>query len=93
MPDDTQRLTLSPARDFTAPMNAVLPRRRSQAWTLANCLTYGRLAAVPVLAGLLFVFIVTTLIDPMLARIRQLGAHEVGAGSRSNSVIWPTSST
>ncbi|KAB1077674.1 CDP-diacylglycerol--glycerol-3-phosphate 3-phosphatidyltransferase [Methylobacterium soli] len=35
-------------------MNAVLPRRRSQAWTLANCLTYGRLAAVPVLAGLLF---------------------------------------
>jgi CDP-diacylglycerol--glycerol-3-phosphate 3-phosphatidyltransferase/cardiolipin synthase len=54
LPDDTQRLTLSPARDFTAPMNAVLPRRRSQAWTLANCLTYGRLAAVPVLAGLLF---------------------------------------
>lgn len=35
-------------------MNAVLPRRRSQAWTLANCLTYGRLAAVPVLVGLLF---------------------------------------
>ncbi|WP_191970300.1 CDP-diacylglycerol--glycerol-3-phosphate 3-phosphatidyltransferase [Methylobacterium planeticum] len=35
-------------------MNAVLPRRRSQAWTLANCLTYGRLVAVPVLAGLLF---------------------------------------
>ncbi|WP_336486173.1 CDP-diacylglycerol--glycerol-3-phosphate 3-phosphatidyltransferase [Methylobacterium nigriterrae] len=35
-------------------MNAVLPRRRSQAWTLANCLTYGRLAAVPVVAGLLF---------------------------------------
>ncbi|GJE44194.1 CDP-diacylglycerol--glycerol-3-phosphate 3-phosphatidyltransferase [Methylobacterium soli] len=54
MPDDAERLTLSPARDFTAPMNAVLPRRRSQAWTLANCLTYGRLAAVPVLAGLLF---------------------------------------
>src|ERR1700712_2548210 len=54
LPDDTQRLTLSPARDLTAPMNAVLPRRRSQAWTLANCLTYGRLAAVPVLAGLLF---------------------------------------
>jgi len=35
-------------------MNAVLPRRRSQAWTLANCLTYGRLVAVPVLVGLLF---------------------------------------
>ncbi|WP_232628435.1 CDP-diacylglycerol--glycerol-3-phosphate 3-phosphatidyltransferase [Methylobacterium sp. Leaf118] len=35
-------------------MNAVLPRRRSQAWTLANCLTYGRLVAVPVVVGLLF---------------------------------------
>lgn len=35
-------------------MNAVLPRRRSQAWTLANCLTYGRVAAVPVVAALLF---------------------------------------
>ena len=35
-------------------MNAVLPRRRSQAWTLANCLTYGRLAAVPVVVALLF---------------------------------------
>ncbi|MFD0935843.1 CDP-diacylglycerol--glycerol-3-phosphate 3-phosphatidyltransferase [Methylobacterium trifolii] len=35
-------------------MNAVLPRRRSQAWTLANCLTYGRLVAVPVMVGLLF---------------------------------------
>ena len=35
-------------------MNAVLPRRRSRAWTLANCLTYGRLAAVPVVVGLLF---------------------------------------
>lgn len=35
-------------------MNAVLPRRRSQAWTLANCLTYGRLVAVPVLVALLF---------------------------------------
>ncbi|KAB1068288.1 CDP-diacylglycerol--glycerol-3-phosphate 3-phosphatidyltransferase [Methylobacterium planeticum] len=53
-PEAAERLTLSPARDFTAPMNAVLPRRRSQAWTLANCLTYGRLVAVPVLAGLLF---------------------------------------
>ncbi|MFY9293208.1 MAG: CDP-diacylglycerol--glycerol-3-phosphate 3-phosphatidyltransferase [Methylorubrum rhodinum] len=35
-------------------MNAVLPRRRSQAWTLANCLTYGRLVAVPVVVVLLF---------------------------------------
>ncbi|MGU3541118.1 CDP-diacylglycerol--glycerol-3-phosphate 3-phosphatidyltransferase [Methylobacterium sp. A54F] len=35
-------------------MNAVHPRRRSQAWTLANCLTYGRLVAVPVVVGLLF---------------------------------------
>ena len=35
-------------------MNAVLPRRRSQAWTLANCLTYGRLVAVPVVVALLF---------------------------------------
>lgn len=50
----SSRLTPSPARDFTAPMNAVLPRRRSQAWTLANCLTYGRLVAVPVVVALLF---------------------------------------
>lgn len=35
-------------------MNAVPPRRRSQAWTLANILTYGRVAAVPVVAALLF---------------------------------------
>ena len=35
-------------------MNAVLPRRRSPAWNLANCLTYGRLAAVPVVVGLLY---------------------------------------
>ncbi len=35
-------------------MNAVLPRRRSPAWTLANCLTYGRLVAVPVVVVLLF---------------------------------------
>ncbi|GEP11951.1 CDP-diacylglycerol--glycerol-3-phosphate 3-phosphatidyltransferase [Methylobacterium gnaphalii] len=35
-------------------MNAVFPQRRSQAWTLANCLTYGRLVAVPVLVALLF---------------------------------------
>ncbi len=35
-------------------MNAVLPPRRSQAWTLANCLTYGRLVAVPVVVALLF---------------------------------------
>ncbi|WP_026597165.1 CDP-diacylglycerol--glycerol-3-phosphate 3-phosphatidyltransferase [Methylobacterium sp. 77] len=33
----------------------VLPiRRRSPAWTLANCLTYGRLVAVPVVVALLF---------------------------------------
>lgn len=50
----TPRLTPSQARDFTAPMNAVFPQRRSQAWTLANCLTYGRLVAVPVLVALLF---------------------------------------
>lgn len=48
------RLTPHAAHDFTAPMNAVLPRRRSQAWTLANCLTYGRLVAVPVVVVLLF---------------------------------------
>jgi CDP-diacylglycerol--glycerol-3-phosphate 3-phosphatidyltransferase len=35
-------------------MNAVLPRRRSPAWNLANCLTYGRLAAVPVVVALLY---------------------------------------
>ena len=35
-------------------MKAVPPRRRSSAWTLANCLTYGRVAAVPVVAALLF---------------------------------------
>ena len=39
---------------FHRPMNAVLPRRRSPAWTLANCLTYGRLVAVPVMVALLF---------------------------------------
>lgn len=50
----SSRLTPSPAHDFSAPMNAVLPRRRSQAWTLANCLTYGRLVAVPVVVVLLF---------------------------------------
>ena len=47
-------MTGEQVHDFTAPMNAVLPRRRSPAWTLANCLTYGRLVAVPVVAGLLF---------------------------------------
>ena len=52
--DASERLTLTQARDFTGPMNAVLPRRRSQAWTLANCLTYGRLVAVPVMVALLF---------------------------------------
>lgn len=35
-------------------MNGVYPRRRSQAWNLANCLTYGRLVAVPVVVALLF---------------------------------------
>ncbi|MBX9934825.1 MAG: CDP-diacylglycerol--glycerol-3-phosphate 3-phosphatidyltransferase [Methylobacterium sp.] len=35
-------------------MNAVLPRRRSPAWNLANCLTYGRLVAVPVVVALLY---------------------------------------
>lgn len=35
-------------------MNPVLTRRRSPAWTLANCLTYGRLVAVPVVVALLF---------------------------------------
>ncbi|GJD35907.1 CDP-diacylglycerol--glycerol-3-phosphate 3-phosphatidyltransferase [Methylobacterium aerolatum] len=35
-------------------MTAVLPRRRSPAWNLANCLTYGRLVAVPVMVALLF---------------------------------------
>ena len=35
-------------------MNAVVPTRRSQAFTLANCLTYGRVAAVPVVVALLF---------------------------------------
>ena len=55
MSETPDPLTLGGTRDFTAPMNAVLPRRRSQAWTLANCLTYGRLAAVPVMVvGLRF---------------------------------------
>jgi cardiolipin synthase len=43
----TKALTPAPGSDFTPAMNAVLPRRRSPAWTLANCLTYGRLVAVP----------------------------------------------
>ena len=47
-------LTGLPRSDFTPPMNAVLPRRRSPAWNLANCLTYGRLVAVPVMVALLF---------------------------------------
>ena len=47
-------MTLPRTRDFTAAMTPVPPRRRSQAWTLANCLTYGRVAAVPVVVGLLF---------------------------------------
>ena len=48
------QLTGRGAHDFTAAMNAVLPRRRSPAWTLANCLTYGRLVAVPIVVWLLF---------------------------------------
>ncbi|GJD99105.1 MULTISPECIES: CDP-diacylglycerol--glycerol-3-phosphate 3-phosphatidyltransferase [Methylobacterium] len=35
-------------------MTMVVPRRRSAAFTLANLLTYGRVAAVPVVAGFLF---------------------------------------
>ncbi|WFT82777.1 MULTISPECIES: CDP-diacylglycerol--glycerol-3-phosphate 3-phosphatidyltransferase [unclassified Methylobacterium] len=35
-------------------MTMVVPRRRSVALNLANLLTYGRVAAVPVVAGLLF---------------------------------------
>jgi cardiolipin synthase (CMP-forming) len=35
-------------------MTMVVPRRRSAAFNLANLLTYGRVAAVPVVAGLLF---------------------------------------
>ena len=49
-----ETLTPGPSSDFTPSMNAVLPRRRSPAWTLANCLTYGRLVAVPVMVALLF---------------------------------------
>ena len=49
-----ERLTPNPAHGFTPAMNSVLPRRRSPAWTLANCLTYGRLVAVPVLVALLY---------------------------------------
>src|ERR1700712_5695342 len=49
-----ETLTPGPSSDFTPAMNAVLPRRRSPAWTLANCLTYGRLVAVPVMVALLF---------------------------------------
>ena len=48
------RLTPTTAHGFTPAMNPALPRRRSPAWTLANCLTYGRLVAVPVVVALLF---------------------------------------
>jgi cardiolipin synthase len=48
------RLTPNTAHGFTPPMNPVLTRRRSPAWTLANCLTYGRLVAVPVVVALLY---------------------------------------
>ncbi|MEE7475079.1 MULTISPECIES: CDP-diacylglycerol--glycerol-3-phosphate 3-phosphatidyltransferase [Methylobacterium] len=54
-------------------MNAVLPRRRSQAWTLANCLTYGRLVAVPVMVGLLF------WPDSITARFTALGIFAAAA--------------
>jgi len=49
-----ERLTPNTAHGFTPAMNPVLTRRRSPAWTLANCLTYGRLVAVPVVVALLF---------------------------------------
>jgi cardiolipin synthase len=48
------RLTPNTAHGFTPSMNPVLTRRRSPAWTLANCLTYGRLVAVPVVVALLY---------------------------------------
>lgn len=54
-------------------MNAVLPRRRSPAWNLANCLTYGRLAAVPVVVGLLY------WPDEIVARFAALGVFIVAA--------------
>ncbi|WP_375410811.1 CDP-diacylglycerol--glycerol-3-phosphate 3-phosphatidyltransferase [uncultured Methylobacterium sp.] len=54
-------------------MNAVLPRRRSPAWNLANCLTYGRLAAVPVVVGLLY------WPDEIGARFAALGVFIVAA--------------
>ena len=54
-------------------MNAVLPRRRSPAWNLANCLTYGRLAAVPVVVGLLY------WPDEIGARFAALGVFVVAA--------------
>jgi CDP-diacylglycerol--glycerol-3-phosphate 3-phosphatidyltransferase len=49
-----ERLTPTAAHGFTPAMNPVLTRRRSPAWTLANCLTYGRLVAVPVVVALLY---------------------------------------
>ena len=42
----------APERSYPAMTSAALPRRRH--WTLPNILTYGRVAAVPVVAGLLF---------------------------------------
>ena len=50
----SERLTPTAAHGFTPAMNPVLTRRRSPAWTLANCLTYGRLVAVPVVVALLY---------------------------------------
>ncbi|GJD29283.1 CDP-diacylglycerol--glycerol-3-phosphate 3-phosphatidyltransferase [Methylobacterium adhaesivum] len=51
---EAQRLTPTPPHGFTAPMEPTPTRRRSPAWTLANCLTYGRLVAVPVVVALLY---------------------------------------
>lgn len=68
-----ERLTVPPPHGFTPPMNAVLPRRRSPAWTLANCLTYGRLVAVPVLVALLF------WPDEVTARFAALGVFALAA--------------
>jgi CDP-diacylglycerol--glycerol-3-phosphate 3-phosphatidyltransferase len=54
-------------------MNAVFPRRRSPAWNLANCLTYGRLVAVPVVVGLLY------WPDELIARFAAFGVFVAAA--------------
>jgi len=51
---EAQRLTPTPPHGFTALMEPTPTRRRSPAWTLANCLTYGRLVAVPIVVALLY---------------------------------------